>query len=319
MSSSIMKFSSGVLWNLTNHIKTSKVSSSCNAIAEHAFRRSFSLQSCYCYKIEDRLTLYKLRKIGTVMSSGEFLDYIRKKGLSQFDMKPSIARDRVGSIFGEFPNIVVHRPVNEAIRKRQILSPLERAIKRKDLREIKKLVSEGIDVNVLGQRSRPPLFQAVRTGSLRVVELLMTLGADPSKCEMAPWNYNITAYHYAVQMRFYDITRLFVEKWGVPVNQGLDFNDYGWPPEIFDFAMLNVPEKKLVELEKILLFLLSKHGRKFIRNGWFLFRAVVENGMDEVAKLMVNLGHVDMNPDIADAWDSALRRKYYDLVRKNNN
>lgn len=240
----------------------------------------------------EKLLIFQLRKKGSLIS---WRDYMKLTAtISGYEKV--LASDDTGVVFEKLPNFVVEKGKwNKPLRWEEQGNPtsLHLAVRKKNLSEIKRLIRGGADVNAPGVGGRTPLFEAVRTGKPELVDLLMSCGADPNKYETSSWNYNYTAYHYALQKKFYAITRLFIEKWGVSADQPVEFNDYGWPPEAIHFAMPSDNEyKKLTpfkrsEAEKILMFLLDTRGKRFIRDSERFFSQAVRNNMQGVVKLMI--------------------------------
>jgi hypothetical protein len=171
-------------------------------------------------------------------------------------------------------------------------TPLHLAVQKKNIPEIKRLINSGAKVNAPGRAGISPLFKAVETGKPALVDLLMSHGANAHQYETSSWNYNYTAYHYALLLKFYTITRLFIEKWNVPVDQSVAFHDYGWPPEAIEFAMpsrrgfKNMTPYKRAESEKILIYLLKNSETNFIRERERLYSEAVSYDMHEVVKLL---------------------------------
>lgn len=259
--------------------------------------RSYSVSE----RLKEKLTIWRLEQQGHVKTFGEFYEFLKVQKPSTNWPQKVVARDldKKITVYEQFPDFAVKSGESITIKKApSLLSPLHIAVKRKKIREIKKLIREGADVNVRGEAGETPLFQAVRGGNRTIVALLVKHGANPDLYEESNWNYDLTAFHLAISLELYDIVRFFVEDCKVPVNQPVKFNDYGWPPEPIDFAIpspsstRDMSPYKLAQAEKIAVLLLKEIGGKFIRNVDRLYHDAQKNGMHETAKLFVELGYI---------------------------
>lgn len=259
----------------------------------------FNPKRCFCTpSLNKRLAIWKLERRGCIKTWDEFTKFLKENNLSLQYPEKIIVRMNGKMIFERFPGFVLHTGRSVELFIKAPPSPLQLAIKRKDIQKIKELIAMGTNVNGLEVNGEPALFQAVRGGSLRVIRLLVDQGANPGLYEENSSHYDITAFHLAVQEHFYDIVHFFIEELGVPADQHVRFYDYGWPPEPIDFAIPSSEGKlspyRLAQAEKIALFLLNKNGKKFIRNVDTLFDNAQKLGMKDVAELLVRLGHVKM-------------------------
>jgi len=210
-------------------------------------------------EMRSKLLLYQFRKKGREISFDEFFkrtDWPATWG------RPYIASDNKGFVSAALPDYAVKfertgHPLN--LFGPISFTPLERAIKKKNIPEVKRLIGAGADVNARGYGYQSPLFRAVRTGKVSIVNLLMSSGADAYACEKMLYTYNFTAYHYALQLHHYSIVRHFIEKWKVPFDQYVPYHDYGNGLKAIDFAKVS-PEAdlspyKFQEAERIIALL----------------------------------------------------------------
>lgn len=169
---------------------------------------------------------------------------------------------------------------------------LHLAVDRKKIPEIKRLIEEGADVNALGPNGETPLFNGVRSGSPKIVSLLLEKGANPNQFEASARNYNITPFHEALLGHFSQITELFIKQGGVPADQRVLYHDFGfgWPPDSIELAVPRDFKKltsfKRKEVEKILIFLLRHSGKQFIHHRVRLDKMARKNNLRELSKFL---------------------------------
>ena len=95
--------------------------------------------------------------------------------------------------------------IDERQRRRKLGEQLFDAIERDDVWEVRKLISQGADVNLQNSHEETPLIVAAQFSS-EIVEILVGAGADVQGSDVK----GTTALHYALTKEDRDLARILV-------------------------------------------------------------------------------------------------------------
>lgn len=178
-------------------------------------------------------------------------------------------------------------------------SLLHIAVERKKNCQVKALIAQGAHVNERGVGGQTPLFVAVKKRSKEMVSLLLESGANPRQMETSHWNYHYTAFHYAVKLGCYEITRLFIEKAHVSIDMPVLSYDCGRAPALVEFACELSGKKftpfQLAEREKLMIYILEQQkGIKGCSEKRML-NMLLEHKMERVIDWILEHDCIDFN------------------------
>jgi ankyrin repeat protein len=202
--------------------------------------------------------------------------------------------------------------------------PIHESVVKGYIDATKLIISKGADLSVKGYKALPggnsihpvgkPLNIAVKTGNLKMVEMLIRYGVDvnaPAEIEPSGRIYNWTALHDAAAYGHYEIARLLIMK-GADVNADSELTKSTIPTTPLAVSLLCLPdrigdfdrqkgfhfpitdEKEHQRVAKLLI----EHGgvvdHKNASGKSILFRLIERDGSPESAKLLIKAG-ADVN------------------------
>lgn len=96
-----------------------------------------------------------------------------------------------------------------AIHREELgITPLHQAAFDGSLKKVKKLLDEGVDVNIPDKKGWRPLHDAAMEGYVEIVKYLLSNGADPN---VQDDEYRYTPLHDAVRMNHLEVVRLLLK------------------------------------------------------------------------------------------------------------
>ncbi len=79
---------------------------------------------------------------------------------------------------------------------------------------MKKLIADGVDINVTNKKGFAPLHIAIQKGDLNLVKIFLGVGADPNIPVSNKWWYQMTPVHMATHYNHPEILKLLIDKGG---------------------------------------------------------------------------------------------------------
>jgi ankyrin repeat protein len=79
------------------------------------------------------------------------------------------------------------QPENKGTKEDDLLGPLNRAVKRQDVFEVRRLIAAGDDVRACDGRGVAPVLLAADRGNTVILRLLLDAGADPNTSWSGGW------------------------------------------------------------------------------------------------------------------------------------
>lgn len=159
--------------------------------------------------------------------------------------------------------------------------PLHRAVIDHDIKQVRKLLKQGVDVNEVSATGMTPVLWAASHGTAEILNLLISHGA---KLDVKDTD-DFAPLHLAIRAKNIEIVKILL-KHGVDVNQRVVWQSVPLTPLIFSFSSRYSPKPSDMNLVNLLL----NHGAKV--DDFKLMQEAVESESDKLAlvKLLYEKG-----------------------------